>query len=123
VNNAALDMGIVKIQRNESLTAAERHACADFRRVDREAVEATPSSEVSLVLQAFTKRSTAKRSVYDDVAFIPPTSNECERFFSAVKLVYSDLRKRLDPSTLEMLIFIMYSRDMWDVYTVESVRS
>jgi len=123
VNNVALEMGIVKIQRKESLAAAERHACADFRRVDREAVEATPSSELSLVQQAFKKRRTAKRSMYDNVAYIPPTSNECERFFSAVKLVYSDLRKRLDPSTLEMIMLIMYNRDMWDVYTVESVRT
>ncbi|KAG3175618.1 hypothetical protein C6341_g9392 [Phytophthora cactorum] len=63
--------------------------------------------ELSLVQQAFKKRKTSKRSLYNDVAFIPPTSNECERFFSAVKLVYTDLRKRLDASTLEMLMFLI----------------
>ncbi|KAG4240653.1 hypothetical protein PC116_g11379 [Phytophthora cactorum] len=68
--------------------------------------------ELSLVQQAFKKRKTSKRSLYNDVAFIPPTSNECERFFSAVKLVYTDLRKRLDASTLEMLMFLMYNKDM-----------
>ncbi|KAF1795105.1 hypothetical protein GQ600_4755 [Phytophthora cactorum] len=61
-------------------------------------MQSTP--ELSLVQQAFKKRKTSKRSLYNDVAFIPPTSNECERFFSAVKLVYTDLRKRLDASTL-----------------------
>ncbi|KAG2995039.1 hypothetical protein PC121_g22702 [Phytophthora cactorum] len=81
------------------------------------------TSEISLIQQAFKKHKTSKRSLYNDVAFIPPTSNECERFFSAVKLVYTDLRKRLDVSTLEMLMFLMYNKDMWDVYTVESVRS
>ncbi|KAG6949649.1 hypothetical protein JG687_00014721, partial [Phytophthora cactorum] len=84
---------------------------------------AQSTSELSLAQQAFKKRKTSKRSLYDDVAFIPPTSNECERFFSSAKLVYSDLRKRLDPSTLEMRVFLMYSKDMRDVYTVESVRS
>ncbi|KAE9248023.1 hypothetical protein PF002_g5987 [Phytophthora fragariae] len=38
-------------------------------------------------------------------------------------LIYSDLRKRIDASTLEMLMFLMYNKDMWDVYTVEAVRS
>ncbi|KAF1781876.1 Ribonuclease H-like domain [Phytophthora cactorum] len=111
----------------EPLTAVERVACADFRRADRGWAKAVPSaqstSELSLAQQAFKKRKTSKRSLYDDVAFIPPTSNECERFFSSAKLVYSDLRKRLDPSTLEMRVFLMYSKDMRDVYTVESVRS
>ncbi|KAG3172787.1 hypothetical protein PC128_g18450 [Phytophthora cactorum] len=84
-------------------------------------MQSTP--ELSLVQQAFRKHKTSMRSVYNDVAFISPTANECERLFSAVKLVYTDLRKRLDASTLEMLMFLMYNKDMWDVYTVESVRS
>ncbi|OWZ20298.1 hypothetical protein PHMEG_0005314 [Phytophthora megakarya] len=78
-------------------------------------------SDLSLVQQAFKKRKVAKRSRYADFAFVPPTANECERFFSEAKLVYSDLRKRMDASTLEMLMFLMYKKDMWDVYTVEAV--
>ncbi|KAE8901098.1 hypothetical protein PF005_g29024 [Phytophthora fragariae] len=123
VNYAALETGIVKLQRKEALTPAERAACVDFRRADETPSLQVPPSDLSIVQQAFKKRKTTKRSRYVDVAFIPPTSNECERFFSSVKLVYSDLRKRLDASTLEMLMYLMYNKDMWDVYTVEALRS
>ena len=40
---------------------------------------------------------------YPSLLFIPPTSNICERFFSLAKLVYSDLRKAMKRTTLEML--------------------
>ncbi|KAG3155167.1 hypothetical protein PI126_g9293 [Phytophthora idaei] len=127
VNYVALETGIVKLQRKEPLVAAERIACAEFRHFNPGTTDTASSMqstlELSLAQQAFKKRKTSKRSLYNDVAYIPPTSNECEMFFSAVKLVYTDLRKRLDASTLEMLMFLMYNKDMWDVYTVESVRS
>ncbi|KAG6966021.1 hypothetical protein JG687_00005075, partial [Phytophthora cactorum] len=116
VNYVALETGIVKLQRKEPLTAAERIDCAEFRRFNPGTTDTATSMqstlELSLVQQAFKKRKTSKRSLNNDVAFIPPTSNECERFFSAVKLVYTDLRKRLDASTLEMLMFLMYNKDM-----------
>ncbi|OWZ08901.1 hypothetical protein PHMEG_00018486 [Phytophthora megakarya] len=122
VNNIALESGIVKLQRTEVLSPTERVACADFRLSEVSTRQLTPPSELSIVQQAFKRRKVVKRSRYADVPFVPPTSNECERFFSAAKLVYSDLRKRMDASTLEMLMFLMYNKDMWDGYTVEAVR-
>eukprot|EP00644_Phytophthora_capsici_P002609 jgi/Phyca11/105571/e_gw1.11.550.1 len=66
--------------------------------------------------------SVSRRQRYLNVAFIPPTSNECERFFSAVKLVFTDLRKRLEPETLEALMSLSINGDLWDVHSVEEVR-
>ncbi|KAG6957591.1 hypothetical protein JG688_00010895 [Phytophthora aleatoria] len=57
-----------------------------------------------------------------DVAFVPPTSNECERFFSSVKLVFNDLRQSMDPMTLEAVMCLGINRDLWDAFTVERVR-
>ncbi|KAE9335200.1 hypothetical protein PR003_g13128, partial [Phytophthora rubi] len=68
---------------------------------------------------AFKKKKAPKRSHYVDVAYVPPTSNECERFFSAAKLVLSDVRKSLSPAKLEMLMCLQYNRELWDVNTVE----
>ncbi|GMF34488.1 unnamed protein product [Phytophthora fragariaefolia] len=105
----------------------ERAACAEFRLSEAAGPQHTPPSDLSNVQQAFKRRKVAKRLKYADVAFvvrtIPPTTNECERFLSAAKLVYSDLRKGMDAPTLEMLMFLMYNKGMWDVYTVEAVRS
>jgi hypothetical protein len=80
-------------------------------------------------VESFASRALKKRRVtrrvdrYMDVGFIPPTSNECERFFSRVKLVYTDLRKSMDRSTLETLMFLNVNREMWDVYAIETVRN
>ncbi|EGZ16541.1 hypothetical protein PHYSODRAFT_330604 [Phytophthora sojae] len=123
INNVALESGIVKLQRTEALTPAERAACTDFRLSKTAAPQPTPPSDLSIVQQAFKRCKVAKHPRYTGVVFAPYTSNECERFFSATKLVYSDLRKRMDASTLETLMFLMYNKDMWDVYTVEAVSS
>ncbi|EGZ18606.1 hypothetical protein PHYSODRAFT_455242, partial [Phytophthora sojae] len=67
------------------------------------------------------KRKAPRRSQYVAVTYVPPTSNECERFFSAAKLVLTDVRKSLSPTMLEMLMCLQYNRDLWDVNTVEQV--
>ncbi|OWZ19263.1 hypothetical protein PHMEG_0006513 [Phytophthora megakarya] len=118
VNNDALESGIIKLQRKEPLRPAERVACSDFH-----LPQPPPPSDLSLVQQVFKKRKVAKRSRYSDVVFVPPTSYECVRFFSAAKLVYSNLRMRTDALTLEMLMFPVYNKDMWNVYTVEAIRA
>ncbi|KAE8876562.1 hypothetical protein PF003_g39346 [Phytophthora fragariae] len=105
VNNVVLETGIIKLQRNEPLTPAERIARVGFRRADEPPYLQVPSSDLSIVQQAVKKHKATKRSRYVDVAFISPMSNECERLFSSVKLVYSGLRKRLDASTLEMHMY------------------
>ncbi|KAG6963905.1 hypothetical protein JG687_00006280, partial [Phytophthora cactorum] len=69
----------------------------------------------SIVRAAFKKRKVVKRSHFVDVAYFPPTSNECERFFSLAKLVLSDLRKRMSSARLEMVMCLQYNRDLWDL--------
>ncbi|OWY98642.1 hypothetical protein PHMEG_00030547, partial [Phytophthora megakarya] len=95
VNNPHLEQGLVKLQRGEALLAAEKSACAEFR--------------------------VSKRSNYVDVLYVPPTSNEYKRFFSATKLVLSDLRTSLSPNKPEMLMLLQYNRKMWDVHMVEEL--
>ncbi|EGZ14663.1 hypothetical protein PHYSODRAFT_333013 [Phytophthora sojae] len=123
VNNPHLELGLVKLQREEALTAAERSACAEFRSTTLEWAPAREDGNSSIVKAAFKKRKAPRRSQYVDVAYVPPTSNEYERFFSAAKLVLTDVRKSLSPTMLEMLMCLQYNRDLWDVNTVEQVRA
>ena len=58
---------------------------------------------------------------YPSLHYIPPTSNMCERFFSLAKLVYSDLRKAMKRTTLEMLLFLRLNRHLWDMEMVLKV--
>ncbi|RLN76471.1 hypothetical protein BBJ28_00007344 [Nothophytophthora sp. Chile5] len=49
-----------------------------------------------------------------DMRWIPPTSNDVERLFSRAGIVYSRLRRRLNPMTLETVLFLQYNRSLWD---------
>ena len=51
---------------------------------------------------------------YEILNHIPPTSNRAERFFSAAKLVITDLRKSMLPKNLEILLFLKFNRELWD---------
>ncbi|EGZ06100.1 hypothetical protein PHYSODRAFT_532032 [Phytophthora sojae] len=71
---------------------------------------------------AYKRRKTTKKNAsYVDVSYIPPTSNVCERFFSSAKLVYSDLRKKMDYETLEDVMMLKYNDALWNTYTVQSI--
>ncbi|OWY95599.1 hypothetical protein PHMEG_00034354, partial [Phytophthora megakarya] len=89
-------------RQTEVFSPAERVAYADFRLSEVLTPQSTPPSELSIVQQAFNRRKVVKYSRYADVSFVPSTSNECE--------------------TLEMLMFLMYNKDMRDVNTFEAVR-
>lgn len=125
VNYPALESGLVKIQRGQSLTPPERAACAAFRVTsspDEDQAEESPEGP-SFAAQALKRLKTTKRSAYVDVGYVPPTSNECKRLFSRAKLIFSDVRKSMDRVTLETLVFLHCNRSLWSVYTVEEVRA
>ncbi|GMF23686.1 unnamed protein product [Phytophthora fragariaefolia] len=116
-----LKSGIVKLQRCEVLSQTERAACEPFKRQSGGEVEEVVRS--NFVVEAFKKRRVMKRDSYMDVLYVPPTSDECERFFSSDMLVFTDLRKSMDIDVLESLTSLLYNRDMWSVDTVERIRS
>ncbi|OWZ00299.1 hypothetical protein PHMEG_00028540 [Phytophthora megakarya] len=86
------------LKTEEALIAKGQALMTKLRTLTAPAREATSNS---IVKAAFKKRSVSWRSSAD-VAYVPPRSNECERFFSAMKL---------------------YNRKMWDVHTVEKLRA
>jgi hypothetical protein len=60
-------------------------------------------------------------SMYVNTNFLLPTSNEVERLFSQAKRVFSPHRTRMDPSTLEALLFLNQNRNLFNVKTVALV--
>ena len=96
---------------------------AAFKLPDGAQAPTTESEQVdSFVSTAFKRRKTSRRSQYMDVAFVPPTSNECERFFSAAKLVFTDLRQGMEPATLEMVMLLMMNKSLRAPETVLRIR-
>ncbi|RLN86024.1 hypothetical protein BBJ28_00020367 [Nothophytophthora sp. Chile5] len=119
------DIQPLLLRRNENDRArALLNDLRNFEGVTKTLQQSNLTPETStFVADAFKHRKVTKRAGYMDVLFVPPTSNECKRFFSSVKLVYSDLRKSMDIATLEKVMLLRYNADFWDVYTVERVRS
>ncbi|RAW31382.1 hypothetical protein PC110_g12264 [Phytophthora cactorum] len=68
------------------------------------------------------RKVTPARTKYMQVAWMLPTSNECERYFSQAKMVYTDMRKSMDVNTIEVLMFLACNRDSWDVGSVQATR-
>uniref|UniRef100_A0A0G4HLL8 HAT C-terminal dimerisation domain-containing protein n=1 Tax=Chromera velia CCMP2878 TaxID=1169474 RepID=A0A0G4HLL8_9ALVE len=63
----------------------------------------------------------ASRSPYKNPIFLPGTTYIVERLFSAAKLIQSDKRTSLDPSTLEVIASLKVKRSYWDIETVATV--
>ncbi|POM71090.1 Hypothetical protein PHPALM_12384 [Phytophthora palmivora] len=84
-----------KSQRSEALTIAERTMCSNLRSTLFEWTPANRDSGSSIIKAAFKERKSGKRSHYVDVANVPLTSNECDRFFSMNKFVLTDRQKNL----------------------------
>jgi hypothetical protein len=55
-----------------------------------------------------------------DTSRVCPTSNHLERLFSQSKLIRSQLRQRMYPGTLEMLLFLKSNRSLWSVLDTEA---
>ena len=48
-------------------------------------------------------------------------SNKCERLFSGTKLVMTDQRKWMDPSSLEMVTMLDENIDLWGPFDIQDI--
>jgi len=55
------------------------------------------------------------------IRHLPRCNNICERLFSRTKLIMTDNRKSMDPSTLETIIMLRMNKDLWDERDVEVI--
>ena len=103
------------------LTIREKAAVAIFKiPTATAAVPATEpaSPEVSFFQRAQKqgeekKRRRIEKSIYRSTEHVSATSNICERLFSAAKLIMTDLRKNMDPDTLNMILFLKANKNLW----------
>lgn len=66
-------------------------------------------------------KSSKSDSLYQNLEFIPPTSNMVERLFSTAKSIITDDRKSMSPFHLECVLFLKQNRSLWDSTTVAAV--
>jgi len=109
VHSPKFESGICKIIEggNEVLDEDEEEALLQFKT----APISDDEDEGSFADHVLKKQ---RLSQYQDLSFIPPTSNHAERFFSAASLMMTDLRKSTLPKTLEIIMFLEFNRELWD---------
>ena len=80
-------------------------------------------SNCTITLHKLLKEKVCKSKpiLYKDTAFLVPTSNILERFFSAAKFAFNDHRQQLSPVNLEGQLFLKLNSRFWDEHTVSSV--
>ena len=86
-----------------------------------------PFKSLTALLEAKDNRdkrenSTKVNNHLRSVSHISPTSNICERLFSRSKLVMTANRRSMDPTTLENIMMLRCSKDLWDARTIEMIR-
>jgi hypothetical protein len=59
------------------------------------------------------KKAREDTSRYRKVSHVVATSNTCERLFSQAKLLMSSLRRKMEPATLNMLLFLKHNIALW----------
>ena len=113
INDKLFERAIEKIHAGEKisdLTPNFQRKVAHFRPA-RAAISINPNRHfLSRALDEVEARYGA------DVSFrhFLRVNNICERLFSRCKLIMTDNRKLMDPSTLEILIMLRMNKDLWD---------
>ena len=122
VNDPNFENGIAKLQAGEELdlTRSEKDAVRIYLRSDSDYCNNTEDDEAEVgyaekILQSAQnlKKRKVEISKYRCTSHVVCTSNTCERLFSAAKLIISVLRKRMHPTTLNMLLFLKANLQLW----------
>jgi len=63
------------------------------------------------------------KAIYRSLAHVCPTSVMVERLFSDAKHIMTDIRRHMDPSTLDMLLILKHNKDLWNAKTIDDILS
>ena len=106
-----------QIEKYDCMNFSEKQATVFLKASDDSEVEQIEGEEDSFAEAILKKR----KLLYKDTAFLVPTSNILERFFSAAKFAFNDHRQQLSPVNLEGQLFLKLNSRFWDEHTVSSV--
>ena len=137
VRNKSFESAVVKIQscKESTLSLSEKQAVSRYLIVDNEPEgernadeEDEEEEELNFAENLLAEARASKRrrrmlatSKYRNLAHIEPTSNMVERLFSRAKLIMTDHRKSMSPRNLELLLYLIYNRSLWNVLTIQEL--
>ncbi len=111
-----------------TLTEVEKLYLEPFRKEGAAAVPVINHSDsdsdsgvdyaAKVIAEHASKKARVGSDMYINLNHILATSNICERLFSRCSLIMTPMRSNMDPSSMELLIFLRENKHLWDVYTV-----
>jgi hypothetical protein len=125
VTDPDFESGIIKIidDNINELTDEEKDAVEVFRLEPEElqanVSETNPPNFAKSILQK--RKLPSNKPRYQDVKWIPTTSNVAERLFSKAKLTIGDLRKSMTPEHVEMILMLKSNRELWSLKTTGKI--
>lgn len=123
VHSPILERAIYKVQsgRETELTMEEERSIRPLM-LDKKAVE-EEDGVLSFADRALKRQKLqeAATSAFINTCFLLPTTNHVERLFSLTKRIFSEKRRRLQPLTLERLIYLKENRKLWDLKLVAAI--
>ncbi|KAK1945571.1 hypothetical protein P3T76_002619 [Phytophthora citrophthora] len=130
VHSPSFETAVVKVTRGDgALTHTEAAAIAPFRIREGDTLETSQENDVATfattLLHAGSKRShaAANTASYEPLLLhVPPTSNDCERFFSKAKAVLTPQRSSMLPINFEMIMFLKKNGSYWSRRTVAEMQ-
>ena len=131
INNKAFENGIIKLQGGEEslLNRSEKEAVSIFLLPnagadigdDDEANDEAGYAERILDEAHKEKRRKVDSSKYRSTIHVLPQSNLCERLFSLAKLIMTDLRQSMNPSTLNDVLFLKSNCHLWNANLIQEI--
>jgi hypothetical protein len=122
VHSPIFESAISKIQGGQEgdLSTLEADAVKIFLKPDvgSDTIQETDSSmsfaQKYLIREALLKRRRTSSQKYRSTEHVSPTSNSCERLFSAARLIMSYLRSGMDCDSCGMLLFLKVNLRLWE---------
>jgi len=125
VTAQAFENGVIKVIRGDEnkFTTAEKAALLPFK-IDPTTVAARTAittTATTVVDEILSNKKKHKPKMYQDLTFIPPTSNSVERLFSVCRYLLPDNRKSMTPESLEQKLFLRVNSDLWDLTMLKQI--
>ena len=126
VHNDIFEKGVVKIQEGNAgfLTEDEKKAVEKFKKNHADQHEICADDPiVSRACKRQKYHLLDSLAGYDDLRYILPSSNICERLFSMAGIALDSRRQRLLPSNFEAQMYLFANASFWDIQDISIVLS
>lgn len=124
--NRAFESAVAKVQGNaeHQMSVEEAFALSAFLKEQQDVAD---ENEPILNFESAVKRArllapVSQGSRYVNLSYMLPASNVVDLHFPSSRALWRDVRKKVTPAALEMMMYLKINRDLWDQNLVFKIR-